>query len=228
MIGRGAAFLLVLGALPAGFGGSSDPALASEPSPRERVAKVACYAPAPGFGVRRVSRCSRIEKIRPVRKGVWWVQLRRPPVYCYVVHLGGSGGDGRNDVPGVGYVDEVRCPASAYADEGKPDLRVTMRGFTSESRHRKYGLVSLTAVGPGRTRVVVEANGDVALLSFAACGELSSRRSHQLSQFYSFRSTTLVRLSLQELTATPHSVIFDSGGAHGGVPIGCADLVPSG
>jgi hypothetical protein len=72
--------------------------------------------------------------------------------------------------------------------------------------------------------VVVEANGDVAWLSFAACGELSSRRSHPLSQFYSYRSTTLVRFSLRELTATPQSVIFDAGGAHGGVPIGCADL----
>jgi hypothetical protein len=226
MIGRAAAFLLVLAALP--ISGPSDAALPSQPSPRERVAKVACYPPAPGYGVRRAFRCSRIEKMKLVRKGVWWVQLRRPPVYCYEVHLGGSGGDGRNDVPGVGYVDEVRCPASAYADEGKPDLRAAIHGFTTESRHRKYGFVSLTAVGPRRTRVVVEANGDVAWLSFAACGELPSRRSHTLSQFYSFRSTTLVRLSLRELTATPHSVIFDAGGAHGGVPIGCADLVPSG
>jgi hypothetical protein len=223
MIGRAAAFLLVLAALP--ISGSSDAALPSQPSPRERVAKVACYPPAPGYGVRRAFRCSRIEKMKLVRTGVWWVQLRRPPVYCYEVSLG------REDdpyVPGVGYVDEVRCPASAYAYEGKPDLRAAIHGFTTESRHRKYGFVSLTAVGSSRTRVVVEADGDVAWLSFAACGELASRRSHTLSQFYSFRSTTLVRLSLRELTAAPHSVVFDAGGAHGGVPIGCADLVPSG
>jgi hypothetical protein len=225
MMGRAGAFLLVLAALP--VAGASDAALPSQPSPRERVAKVACYPPAKGgYGVRRAFRCSRIEKMKLVRKGVWWVQLRRPPVYCYEVHLDRSSGDSR-DVPGVGSVDEVRCPASAYAYEGKPDLRVTMRGFTTESRHRKYGFVSLTAVGPRRTRVVVEANGDVAWLSFAACGKASSRRDHKLSEFYSFRSTTFVRLSLQDLTATRHSAYFDAGGAHGGVPIGCADLVPS-
>jgi hypothetical protein len=198
----------------------------SEQSPLERVAKVACYPPAPGYGVRRASRCSRIEKIKQLRKGVWWVQLRRPPVYCFKVYLGSQNGD-QADIPGVGHVKEVRCPASAYADEGKPALRVAIHGFTTESRHRTYGFVSLTAVGSRRTRVVVGANGDVAWLHFAACGERSSRRSHTLSQFYSYRSTTLVRLPLRELTATPHSVIFDSGGAHGGVPIGCADLVPS-
>jgi hypothetical protein len=196
----------------------------SEQSPRERVAKVACYPPAPGYGVRRASRCSRIEKIKRLPSGVWWVQLRRPPVYCYEVHIGRV-----EDpyVPGVGWVNEVRCPASAYADEGKPDLRLTIHGFTLESWHRKYGFVSLTAVGASRTRVVVEARGDVAWLSFAACRATSSRRSHTLSQFYSSRSTTLVRFPLRELTATPHSVIFDAGGAHGGVPLGCADLVPS-
>lgn len=222
MIERAGAFLLVLAALP--VGGSSEAALPSQPSPRERVAKVACYPPAAGYGVRRAARCSRIEKMKLLRNGVWWVQLRRPPVYCYEVHLGRV-----EDpyVPGVGYVDEVRCPGSAYAEEGKPDLRVTIRGFTTESRHRKYGFVSLTGVGPRRTRLVVEANGDVALLSFAACGEPSSRRSHKLSEFYSLRSTTLVRLSLRELTATPHSVIFGSGGGHGGEPTGCADLVAS-
>jgi hypothetical protein len=198
----------------------------SEQSPRERVAKVACYVPAPGYGVRPAARCSRIEKIKQLPNGVWWVQLRRPPVYCFKVYLGSRNGDPA-DIPGVGSVREVRCPADAYAEEGKPDLRVEIRGYTTESRHRRRGFVSLTAIGSRRTRVVVQANGDVAWLQFAACGEPSSRRSHTLSQFYSYRSTTLVRLSLRELTATPHSVVFDSGGAHGGVPIGCADLVPS-
>jgi hypothetical protein len=214
---------LVLVALRAG--GSSDAALASEPSPRERVAKVACYEPAKGnYGLRRVSRCARIQKIERIRNDVWRVQLRRPPIYCYEVHLGPPSGDLRVDVPGVGYALEVRCPASAYADQRKPDVRVTIRGFAAESRHRKHGFVSLTAVGPRRTRVVVEADGDVAWLSAAACGKSSSKRPHKLAEFYSLRSTTLVPASLRSLTATPHSVTFDSGGAHGGEPIGCADL----
>lgn len=204
---------------PSAEGGRQRP----EQSPRERVAKVACYPPAPGYGVQEASRCSRIEKMRRRQNGVWWVQLRRPPVYCYEVHLGRVE---EPYIPEVGYVKEVRCPASAYAEEGKPDLRVTIYGFTTESRHRKRGFVSLTAVGPRRTRVVVEANGDVAWLHFGACGTVSSRRSHTLSQFYSYRSTTLVRWSLRELTTTPHSIIYDAGGAHGGVPIGCANLTP--
>ena len=66
MIGRTAAFLLVLAALP--VGGSSDAAVPLQPSPRERVAKVACYAPAPGtaydeslgaHALRRSSSCGR-------------------------------------------------------------------------------------------------------------------------------------------------------------------------
>jgi len=31
----------------------------------------------------------------------------------------------------------------------------------------------------------------------------------------------------RSLITTPHSVYFDSGGAHGGTPIGCANLTPS-
>ena len=180
----GVVVLLVLSALPAG--GSSAAALTSEPSPRERVAKVACYAPAPaGYGVRRVSRCAHA---------------------------------------GVGYGEEVRCPASAFARMRKPNLRVEIRGFTTESRHRKHGFVSLTAVGSSQTRVVVEAAGDVAWMTAAYCGEPSSGRPIKLAEFYSFRSTTLVRRSFRSLTTTPHAVYFDTGGAHGGVPIGCADL----
>ena len=133
--GRGAAFLVAL--VAASAGGSSDAALATEPSPRERVAKVACYEPEKGaWGLRQVSRCAGIQKIRRLPNGVWWVQLRRPPVYCYEVRLGYRSGDDRVDVPGVGLVLEVRCPASAYANEGKPDVRVLIRGFAPESRHR--------------------------------------------------------------------------------------------
>jgi hypothetical protein len=192
-------------------------------SPRERVAKVACWVPALGYGVRKASRCSRIETIKQLRKGVWWVQLRRPPVYCFKVYLGSRNGD-QADIPGVGRVKEVRCPASAYARMRKPNLRVELRGL--ERGQGKNGFVSLTAVGPERTRVLVEANGDYAWLADAYCGEAYQRRPITLSGFYSFRSTTLVRFSLRSLIKTPHSVYFDSGGAHGGTPIGCANLTP--
>jgi hypothetical protein len=196
----------------------------SEQSPRERVAKVACWVPALGYGVRRATRCSRIEKMKQLPSGVWWVQLRRPPVYCFKVYLGSRNGD-QADIPGVGRVSEVRCPASAYARMRKPNLRVELRGL--ERGQGKNGFVSLTALGPERTRVLVEANGDYAWLADAYCGEAYQRRPITLSGFYSFRSTTLVRFSLRSLITTPHSVYFDSGGAHGGTPIGCANLTPS-
>jgi hypothetical protein len=40
----------------------------------------------------------------------------------------------------------------------------------------------------------------------------------------SFRSDTIIRIPVASLLRTPHVVLVDRGGAHGGEPIGCAPI----
>jgi hypothetical protein len=238
----GATILGMLLASCGGSGGGTTPkdAASSEPtkqSPREVLMKVGCYEPRPDdWRLQTASPCARLEKVKHVRRNVWWAQLRGRFVYCLRVKMnvnmkskpGYPGPDPAAIFPGIGYVEEIGCPASAYADEPKPDVRVTLGGGDSESRllHRKYGIVELTSVGPRRTRVVVEAGMDRAWISPGTCDRPSRRgSSFSLSMdFFSFRAVTVLRVPLRELVNKPHALYTDAGGAHGGVPLGCANL----
>jgi hypothetical protein len=191
----------------------------TQPSPERAAAIVACRPPQVGYGFESGA-CAAIEKLERVRPGVWRVQLRRPPVYCVSFHLDHYGGDANLDVDSVGELSEVRCPPSAYPNEPEADVRAPLRAPSG----KPAGVVSLTALGPNQTRVLVETDADWAWISRGRC----PARSHtfDLENVYSFRSETTLRVPLQSLLATPHSVLIDGGGAHGGDPLACADLSP--
>ena len=74
-----------------------------------------------------------------------------------------------------------------------------------------------------QTRVVVKADMDVAWIRSGTCRKPSGK-SVTLEPFYSFRSLTLVRVPLRSLVSTPHVLYINAGGAHGGDPLGCANL----
>ena len=190
--------------------------------PRRAAQLAACYEPVDGWGLVEGA-CSRIETIERVRDGVWRLQLRHPPVYCVEVHLNDYLDDGSAIIEGVGRLTEEPCPASAYPAEPEPDVQATLRSTNPGSR-TSYGSVSLTAVSKGQTRVVVEADMDVAEIVSGKCGSQTTGQRFALNDFYSFRSVTELDVPLRTLTATPHALFVDSGGAHGGEFLACAEL----
>ena len=194
------------------FGKTPPPALAQ--SPRRAAEIAACYRPARGYGFERGA-CARVEKMELIEDEVWRLELRGPPLYCVEMHLDAYSGDARLDVADVGHLWETRCPATAYPPEPQPDLHTRLRPGQAT--------VSLTAVGRHRTRVLVEADADVAWIRRGTCRS-TGRSVARLDDFYSFRSVTAVRVPLRSLVDTPHALEIDAGGAHGGDPTGCADL----
>ena len=190
-----------------------------EPAPRRAAAIVACHPPHPGYGFEE-GLCATVQKLERMRAGVWRVQLRLPPVYCVAIHLDRYSGDPNLDVESVGKLEEVRCPPAAYSGKRQVDVRADLRTHAG----KQYGTVSLTALGPNRTRVVVETDADWAWISRGSCPSPDGRHEFDLTDFYSFRSETTLPVPLQSLTATPHSLLVDGGGAHGGDPYACADL----
>ena len=235
--GRGIGFMFVTvavcGSLLIGCGGSgahtsaeNAPSVTSVAPGLERARRAAaiaaCYPPQRGYGFERGS-CSTVERLERVRAGVWQVQLRRPPVYCIRMHLGFYGGDRNLDVDEVGELAEVRCPPGAYSREAAADLEIPLRSTGPSGR--RVGRVSLAAVTPTRTRVLVEDGADWAWISRGRCPRGTQHR-FDLQNFHSFRSETILPVPLRSLLATPHSVLTDGGGAHGGDPLACADLAP--
>jgi hypothetical protein len=208
------------------------PPSATEPSatawsPRRAAELAACFEPAYGYGFEE-GECARLERVERVREGVWRLQLRRPPLYCVeLARLEGRPDDLQRDFDGVGRLTEVRCPASAYPREPRPDVQAPLRNYETGALSARPGSVSLTAVGPEQTRVLVEADVDTAWIAAGRCGSQSTGQRFQLEEFYSFRSVTLLRVPLRTLTATPHALYVDAGGGHGGTPIACADLSES-
>jgi hypothetical protein len=91
--------------------------------------------------------------------------------------------------------------------------------------------VTLTAAAEW-TRVVVTGGLDTAWIKHGRCpsdpmahgAELTATPRLRLHAFYSFRSSTLLAAPLSSLLRTPHMLLVDAGGAHGGNPIGCVDL----
>lgn len=211
------------------------------PGVARALSVVRCYAPDNwGYGFVRVGArpddCPRLERVRRLQRNLWWLQIRDPHpllppkrvprggvVYCLTVHLGHWVGSGYLDVPGVGSLEELACPASAYPRRPEPDVRAPLRMYWNG---RASGSVALSAVAGARTEIVVSVRSmDVAMVETGTCARTSPhRRLVTLNQFYSFRSDTIVPLSLASLTATPHVVFVDGGGAHGGDPMGCAFL----
>ena len=187
------------------------------PISARRAAEIAsCYTPDEfGYGFERGS-CASIEKIERIGNDVWRIRLRLPPVYCVDAHLGEYRDDLSTDVEGLGWLEEVRCPAEAYPREREPDLVVSLRGVR--------GTVTLIDDGQRRTRVIVEANVDVGWIRHGTCRNPAGGRRLDLDQFYSFRSVTTLPVTVDSLTKIAHALEVDAGGAHGGDPIGCADL----
>jgi hypothetical protein len=153
-----------------------------------------------------------------VDDNVWRVQLRLPPVYCVNIHLGDYLAE-ELVVENVGWLEEVRCPPSAYQPQPAPDIQLQIGGPGDER-----GTVQLTALGPGRTRVELNVNVDAAWIQRGHCDQFRGPSERTLERFWSFRSVTVVPVSLRALLASPHVVEVDAGGAHGGDPIGCAEI----
>jgi hypothetical protein len=180
-----------------------------------------CYVPETwGWGFIKATTCAKL--IRTMQTGAkeWRLQLRLPPIYCVQLHLGRSTGDFSLDVPGVGSLDEVRCPTAVYGTQPRPDLRLRFSRWLGKSA----GTVSLTALGGTRTRLIVNANMDEAWIGIGTCRKHPHSRLFTLAPFYSFRSDTTIRVSLDSLLRTPHVVLVDAGGAHGGDPLACAAI----
>jgi hypothetical protein len=80
--------------------------------------------------------------------------------------------------------------------------------------------------------VLVETDADWAWISRGKCPTRGSSglyrhlASFNLEPFYSYRSDTTLSVPLRTLLATPHAVLIDGGGAHGGDPLACAYLSP--
>jgi hypothetical protein len=188
---------------------------------RAPVAIARCYAPQTlSYGFERDG-CAEVEHVEEVRPKVWRLHLRLPPVYCVEMRLGESTGDLNLDVQGVGSIEEVRCPPSAYPHTATPDLHVQLR----PSKKGPEGEAWVTAIDARHALVVVSANMDRAWIQRGGCSANSKAPSAiDLHPFYSFRSETTIRVGLNALLRTPHALFVDSGGAHGGAPVACAQL----
>jgi hypothetical protein len=114
-------------------------------------------------------------------------------------------------------------PCFGLRPSAAPDLRLQFPTL--------YGnpvAATLTRVN-GNTRVVINAALDYAWIKKGRCpaqfgSQLTAPPLLPLKPFYSFRSVTLFNTPLEPLLDTPHMLLVDAGGAHGGDPIGCADL----
>ena len=158
------------------------------------------------------------------RNGVWWVQLRRPPVYCFKGDRG-SRTETRPTSQAPDASNEVRCPARPMRGcESDPPGRAPP---APARRPRKHGSVTLTAVGPEQRECSSWPTEISVPFGRTYCGEAYQRCPSTLSDSLPRRSTTLVRLSLRSPDNDAGLVDLDSGGAHGGTPIGCAELTPS-
>lgn len=177
------------------------------------------------FGFEPAKPCAILVSAKRLAAGEWKLQLRLPPVYCVRMHLGVYNGDAL-DIPGVGTLDETPCPNTAYPHEPQPDILLNLKEWGNVPA--REGTVALNALDEAHTRFLVHANMDKAWIAAGSCatGILGQRRvGLRLNPFYSFRSDTIVRLPLRSLLQKPHVVLVDVGGAHGGDPVGCADIV---
>jgi hypothetical protein len=197
------------------------------PTVSRAIEVVRCYLPAKwDFGFVEsydTSACAHVVKAHRTGRYEWQLQLRMPPVYCIDLHLHRSMGDARLDVSGVGSIEQVACPASAYPRRRAPDLRLKL-GDSSGHPTQTEGVVLLTAVDAKHTLVVVNADMDTAWISPGTCRVLNGLPLFRLEPFYSFRSETTILASLQTLVQTPHVLLVDRGGAHGGDPLGCVPI----
>ena len=215
----------------AGCGGAEQPQLeepASTLPPPEAVESATCYDPRLGPNA-RAEECGQVRRAQPVRKDVWLLQIRRQAlVYCVEMHTGLSGFS----------VKEVQCPAPAYSDEPKPDLRPVLHNPARSLTPRS---VSLTAIGAEQTRLVVEATDPGPDAAFPAFGKvfiapgrcrIETRYpfpgiSFPLEDFYSFRSVTILPVALRTLTATPHAFYVEMAAGHPRIEppyTSCADI----
>jgi hypothetical protein len=187
------------------------------PSVTRAIATVRCRAPDSwGYGFVE-SKCARVVRVTHAGGREWRLRLLLPPVYCIRLVVGRYANDGNLDIPGTGFVEELRCPASVYAGQPVPDLPVRMRYGGPRA-----GAVSLTAVNQTHTRVIVDSQvDDAAWIQTGTCRTPTGPRLFELNQFYSFRSDTIIRVAIGSLRRTPHVVLLDRGGAHGGDPLAC-------
>ena len=235
-----------------GCGGADEDAQRTEPAstepPSQAVKDALCYdleeTARLGAAGTQWGACGQLEGVERVREGVWLLQIRRGPVYCLELTRAegpppeyparstevGEFGDYR--------LTEARCPASAYADEPKPDVQAELRDADTGAQPGFGALtVSLAAIGSERTRLVAEAESEMPLPASAFITSGRCRRidkapfpgdSFPLPGFFSFRSVTTLPVALEKLTGTPHAiyVLVESGiGARIEPPYStCADI----
>ena len=191
------------------------------PSVARALATVRCYTPAPrAFGfVETQGSCAHVIRVARASPGrnVWRVRLRLPPVYCIVFRPGVQYDDVQLDTE-VGAIEEIRCPRSVYPNDPTPDLPVRLRA----PRGKRAGAASLTAVDANHSRLIAHSGMDTGWIQSGTCQAPTGPHLFELNEFYSSRSDTTIPISVDALRRTPHVVLLDVGGAHGGEPVACA------